>query len=29
MSWHMDLPTGEQALANDVKLLVELELIKD
>ena len=26
MAWQMELPGGEQALANDVRLLVELEL---
>ena len=29
MVWQMELPGGEQALANDVRLVVELELLKD
>ncbi len=28
MVWQMELPGGEQALANDVRLVVELELLK-
>ena len=29
MVWQMDLPDGNKALANEVKLVVELELAKD
>ena len=29
MVWQMELPGGGQALANDVRLIVELELLKD
>ncbi len=29
MNWQMELPAGGQALANDVKLIVELELNHD
>jgi polyisoprenoid-binding protein YceI len=29
MVWQMDLPDGNKALANEVKLVVELELVKD
>ena len=28
MNWQMELPSGGQALANDVKLIVELEFNK-
>jgi polyisoprenoid-binding protein YceI len=28
MNWQMELPGGQQALANDVRLIVELELLK-
>ncbi len=28
MNWQMELPDGDQALANDVRLIVELELQK-
>ena len=28
MVWQMELPGGEQALANDVRLIVELELVR-
>ena len=28
MTWQMELPDGNQALANDVRLIVELELQK-
>ncbi len=28
MVWQMELPGGEQALANDVRLVVELELLR-
>ena len=29
LGWNMDLPTGGVALANDVRLIVELELVKE